>query len=81
MTTPGLRRELAGLICEVMSGEVGIDEALADGITLGDMGIHSLGLLRLVDAVELRYGVELDLADQSLRNGTLDALAERLVRP
>jgi acyl carrier protein len=50
------------LVSAASSGAVSVSAALAGDARLGDLGLDSLGLLRLVDAVEVEYGVELDLA-------------------
>lgn len=76
--TPPTRRELAQLLSDVTTGDIRVDEALAEGVPLRDMGMNSLGLLRLLDVLELRYGVELDTGDGGLQNATLDALLDRI---
>lgn len=57
-----LRSRVAELVSAASSGAVSVAAALAGDARLGDLGLDSLGLLRLVDAVEVEYGVELDLA-------------------
>ena len=76
--TPPTRRELAQLMSDVTTGDIGVDEAMAEGVSLRDMGMNSLGLLRLLDVLELRYGVEIDTGDGGLQNSTLDALLDRI---
>lgn len=80
MSTTPTRQELAELIAEVTDGGVRVEEAQAGAVTLRDVGLDSLGLLRLVDAIELRYGVEIDLGDGRMQTYTVDALVDRLAR-
>ena len=74
--TEQLRRRLAELIAAATEGEVGAADVLAGGRTLRALGVGSLAFLRLVDAVEAEFGVELDLEAPGLE--TLDGLAGRV---
>ncbi|NUW41376.1 acyl carrier protein [Nonomuraea rhodomycinica] len=61
MLTDGeLRERLAGLVAEATDGEVEAAEVLAGTARLADLGVTSLGFLRLIDAVETEFGVEVD---------------------
>lgn len=73
-----LRRRLAELVNEVTDGTVGADDALVSGASLVALGVDSLGLLRLIDAIEIEYDVELDLAAGGHALATLDDLADHL---
>ncbi len=55
-----LRERIAELISEATGGEVSAADVLAGGSMIA-LGVDSLGLLRLVDAIELEYGVEIEL--------------------
>ena len=55
-----LRQRVAALVGEATAGEVAAADVLA-GDSLIALGVDSLALLRLVDAIELEYGVEIDL--------------------
>ncbi|MBN6052377.1 acyl carrier protein [Nonomuraea sp. RK-328] len=70
MTDGELRERLASLVAEATDGEVEAAEVLAGPARLTDLGVTSLGFLRLIDAVETEFGVEIDPADF----GTLDDL-------
>ncbi|MGC5031301.1 acyl carrier protein [Micromonospora sp. DT229] len=61
MADTELRERLAALVGEATAGEVAAAEVLT-GDSLIALGVDSLALLRLVDAIELEYGVEIDLA-------------------
>ncbi|MFE9856403.1 acyl carrier protein [Streptomyces sp. NPDC005780] len=74
----GTRARLAVLIREAMDGLIGTAELLTSRATLTEVGVTSLGLLRLADALEEEFGVEVDLADPSFYRETLDTLAARV---
>ncbi|GLH98151.1 acyl carrier protein [Phytohabitans aurantiacus] len=73
-----LRQSVATLISEATAGAVPATEALAGGVALYDLGLDSLGWLRLIDAVESAYGVELDLGTTDLRSLTIDQIIAHL---
>lgn len=66
-----LRAQIAEMVATATDGDVPAPVALAADATLTALGVTSLATLRLVDAVEERYGVELDPADRA----TLDSVA------
>jgi acyl carrier protein len=65
-----LRTQLAELVAKATDGDVPAPVALAGEASLTALGVTSLATLRLIDAVEERYGVELDPADRT----TLDSV-------
>ncbi|TRV80766.1 acyl carrier protein [Streptomyces sp. 130] len=73
------RARLAGLISDAMDGQLTAAEILAARGTLTELGVTSLALLRLADAVEDEHGIELDLADPAFYQESVDSLAARLV--
>ncbi|MFD5764495.1 acyl carrier protein [Streptomyces sp. NPDC127049] len=75
-----LRPQVAALVSRSTDGLVGVRELLDSTEPLAALGVSSLSLLRLVDAVEERYGVLVDLGDRSLHTEGLRGLTERLVR-
>jgi acyl carrier protein len=79
MTELLVRRRLAELIDEATEGGVGAADALDGAASLTALGVDSLGLLRLIDAIEAEFGVEIDLGD-SPRLGTLDGIVDHLAR-
>jgi acyl carrier protein len=79
MTELLVRRRLAELIDEATEGGVGVAEALDGAASLTALGVDSLGLLRLVDAIEAEFGVEIDLGE-STRLGTLDGIVDHLAQ-
>ncbi|NUW36732.1 acyl carrier protein [Nonomuraea sp. SMC257] len=74
MTDGELRERLAGLVAEATDGEVEAADVLAGPARLTDLGVTSLGLLRLIDAVETEFGVEVDPGEFE----TLDDLVRNL---
>lgn len=70
-----LRARLADLVAAATDGEVSAGEVLAGEFTLPELGVTSLGYLRLFDAVEREFGAELDPGRPI---GTLDDLAAQI---
>lgn len=70
-----LRHRLAELVATASDGDVRADDALRPGISLAELGLSSLGHLRLIDAVEAEYGVQLDSAADLHAVTSLDLLA------
>lgn len=73
MGTAELRQRVAELISEATGGGVSVSDALAGGSMIAS-GVDSLGLLRLVDAIELEYGVEVEFHGPGRRLDSLDDL-------
>ncbi|MGW5354038.1 phosphopantetheine-binding protein [Streptomyces sp. NPDC004031] len=83
MTAPatpdsGLHHELAALVAEASDGLISAEEALEEPESLGLLGLTSLGFVRLIQAVELRYGVAVGTDDDLTALDTVPALAEYL---
>ena len=77
MTAEEYTRRLAQLISEVSDGEITVEEVLAAGHSLSALGLTSLARIRLIDAIEHTFGVEMDLSDELATFedvGTLSAL-------
>ncbi|NJP42656.1 phosphopantetheine-binding protein [Actinacidiphila epipremni] len=85
-TTPdhltAIRERLAELVAESSDGAIPAARALAATTPLSDLGLSSLSRMRLVDAVEDEYDVEIDLdgAGWDLVDD-LTALATHLATP
>lgn len=77
MDSTALRGRLAELVSEATGGEVPTDDLLAGGSMIA-LGVDSLGLLRLVDAIELEYDVEVELTGSGRPLDTLDDLVALL---
>ncbi|MEV7230109.1 MULTISPECIES: acyl carrier protein [Polymorphospora] len=76
MTAAGpLHQRLAELVHEATGGAVPVADALAGDVPLVALGLDSLGLLRLIDAIESEYDVEIDLQGNT---GSLDDIAAHL---
>lgn len=74
------RETIAALVETASDGAIAAADALAPGTSLGALGLTSLGYLRLADAVELEYGVELDLGAAVVED-TLDGIVAQIVTP
>ena len=75
------RRRVADIIGEASAGAVPPADALAGDTPLFDLGLDSLSWLRLIDAVEIGYGVDLNLGGTDLRVVTTDRIVDLLVPP
>jgi len=73
-----LRRMLADMIAQVSEGEIGTEDALAADHTLSALGFTSLARIRLIDAIEDTFGVEVDLSGDLAVFERVDALADHL---
>jgi acyl carrier protein len=73
-----LRRMLADMIAHVSEGEVGTEDVLAADHTLSALGLTSLARIRLIDAIEDTFGVEVDLSGDLAVFERVDTLADHL---
>lgn len=71
--TQQVRLTLARLIAESTSGSIGSADALC-GTSLRALGLDSLAALRLIDAIDLEFGVEVEVGG-ILGPDTLDDIA------
>ena len=78
MTAPAgdVRSMLADMIADASDGEVSAAQALAGDHSLTALGLTSLALIRLIDAIEDTFGV--DLGPDMLSYDRFDALASHL---
>jgi acyl carrier protein len=60
MTT--VRRRLAELVSAASDDLITADEALRATVPLTALGMSSLAQMRLIDAIEAEFGVQIDLA-------------------
>ncbi len=72
------RRGLADLIELASEGHIGAADALAGTAPLGALGLTSLGFIRLVDVIDIEYGVELDIFEDPSRLDTFEGLVTML---
>ncbi|WP_055588177.1 acyl carrier protein [Peterkaempfera griseoplana] len=63
MTQLVIKERLAELVAESSDGAIPAQDALTSGTALSALGLTSLSRMRLIDAVEDEYGVEIDLDD------------------
>jgi len=73
-----LRGTLAGMIADASDGEVTAEQVLAGHHSLAALGLTSLALLRLIDAIEDAFGVDLDLGADHSSFDSIDTLADHL---
>ncbi|MEU6999198.1 acyl carrier protein [Nonomuraea sp. NPDC046570] len=74
-----IKQRLAELVAEASEGAVTAHEALTTGLPLTALGLTSVGQMRLIDAIESEFGVEVDLTESGLELlDDLDLLAGHL---
>lgn len=79
MSATELRHRLIELIQQATDGAVGPEDALVDGASLSALGLDSLGLLRLIDAIEAEYDVDVEFGTGRLSPDSLDSFVDYLV--
>jgi acyl carrier protein len=72
----GIHQELAALVAEASDGQISVAEALAESESLGLLGLTSMGYVRLIQAIEHRYGVAVEPDDDLSTLDTIPALAK-----
>lgn len=70
-----VRHRLAELISAATGGDVGVDDVLG-GTSILNLGVDSLGMLRLVDAIDMEWGVEVEFDSPDHEIETVDDLVE-----
>ncbi|MCC5575151.1 acyl carrier protein [Microtetraspora sp. AC03309] len=70
-----LKERLAELVSESCDGEITTAEALEATVPLPYLGVTSLAQMRLIDALEREYGVEIDLGGDVAFLDSVDGLA------
>ncbi|WP_174187628.1 acyl carrier protein [Nocardia barduliensis] len=73
-----LTKTVADLVATATDGTVDADTAQRSEQTFADAGMTSLAFLRLVDALEIRYGVEIDLENDLDHLRTVTAIVAYL---
>ncbi|MBB3731473.1 acyl carrier protein [Nonomuraea dietziae] len=74
-----IKERLAELVEESSDGALTAQEALRATVPLTALGLTSVGQMRLIDAIESEFGVEVDLTEDGLELlDDLDLLAGRL---
>ncbi|MEV7007977.1 acyl carrier protein [Streptosporangium sp. NPDC051022] len=61
-----VRERLAEMVASASDGAVTAEEALSATVPLSALGITSLAQMRLIDAVETEFGIEIDLSGDGL---------------
>jgi acyl carrier protein len=72
--------DLTAGVIELVRASPGLSPGLEidPGIALYDLGVDSLGWLRLIDAIERHYGVDIDISGADLRDATVQTLVEKI---
>ncbi|WP_204055410.1 acyl carrier protein [Microbispora corallina] len=70
-----MKERLAELVSESCDGQVSAAEVMAATVPLSYLGVTSLAQMRLIDALEREYGVEIDLGGDVSFLDSLDGLA------
>jgi acyl carrier protein len=78
VTRDALHRRLAELVCAASDGEITWRQAAATP-SLTMIGVASLEMLRLIDAVEDEFGVPLAIDDEAGFLDTVDGIAAHLI--
>jgi acyl carrier protein len=74
-----IKERLAELVAEASDGAVTAHDALTATVPLTALGVDSVTLMRLIDAIETEFGVEVDLTEDGLALfNDLDLLAVHL---
>ncbi|MBO3751363.1 acyl carrier protein [Streptosporangiaceae bacterium NEAU-GS5] len=69
-----LRERVAELVSVASGGDLAVPDILAADCTLPALGVTSLTYIRLIDAIEDEFGVDLDLVTDPGAIDTLDGL-------
>lgn len=72
------RRALADMIADVSDGQIHAEEVLAADHSLSALGLTSLARIRLIDAIEDAFGVDIDLSSDMSSFERVDTLAAHL---
>jgi acyl carrier protein len=79
VTSPGqVRLALADMIAEASEGAVSAADVLAGGHALSALGLTSLARIRLIDAIEDSFAIDLDLEADLSSFEYVDAFADHL---
>jgi acyl carrier protein len=70
-----LRQDLADMFASASDGEVRAADVLAAGHSLSALGLTSLARIRLIDAIEDTFGVDVDLSGDLSSFKSVDTLA------
>ncbi|MFC7384587.1 acyl carrier protein [Sphaerisporangium rhizosphaerae] len=79
LDTATVRRRVADMVVTASDGEIAAEEVLRPGVSFTAAGVTSLTTLRLIDAIEEEFGVEVELGrDVSFLDG-LDSLVAHIL--
>lgn len=75
-----LQTQVAALVEAASDGDVRRSDVMAPGASLSAAGLGSLGFLRLIDAIEREFGVEIDPDGDFSELDGVEVIAEQLAR-
>lgn len=70
-----LHHDVAALVAEASDGQITPEEALAESESLALLGLTSIGQVRLIQALERRFGIVIEPDDDLTALDTVRALA------
>ncbi|MGI5281981.1 phosphopantetheine-binding protein [Nonomuraea polychroma] len=76
-----LKERVAALVAQASDGELTTAEVLAADCSLTALGLTSLGYIRLIDAIEDDFGVDIELGSLDTLDGLVDRLSPLVDRP
>jgi acyl carrier protein len=71
-----LTQAIARLVAQASSGMISEAQAAHPNTNLSELGLSSLAYLRLIDSIELEYGVSIDLEGDIAFMTSVDGIAE-----
>ncbi|MGW0605833.1 phosphopantetheine-binding protein [Streptomyces sp. NPDC002644] len=74
----GLEERLADMVSAATDGQLSAAEVLGCRASFAELGVSSLALLRLADALEEEFGLQVDLGDPAFHHEGPAGLAGRL---
>ncbi|RVX39030.1 phosphopantetheine binding protein [Nonomuraea polychroma] len=76
-----LKERVAALVAQASDGELTTAEVLAADCALTALGLTSLGHIRLIDAIEDEFGVDIELGGLDTLDGLVGRLSPLVDRP
>lgn len=71
---------VARLVASATDGTVPVEQAVRSDQSFADIGMTSLSFIRLIDSLEIKYGIEIDLERDLDSMRTVDLIVKYLER-